>query len=181
MNLCILSYGRTGGTTFCKWISKELDRIYIHEPFNKNHNWMYKNTNFLTDNCVIKLEPEDLDKILGDKITIGLIRKNVYNCAISNLKAIQTNKWHSPYKVDEDWLKKNEFEIEELSKKILKQNDKILNMKYDITLTYEGLFENKSDIPIICKFLNIKNLKYIQHMNESNKYRKNLEYKSHLI
>jgi hypothetical protein len=171
MNICVLSYGRTGGTTFCKWISYELDRKYIHEPFNKNHNSIYKNINFLTDEYVIKLEPEDLDKIPGDKIIIGMTRENVYDCAISHLKALQTNKWHSPYKVDDDWLKENKVELQELSKRITIQNFKIKQLKLNSIVSYEGLYETGEDIKKIENLLNIKTPKYPKQMDNSFKYR----------
>ena len=34
MNICIIAYGRVGGTCFGEWLSREIDRKYIHEPFN---------------------------------------------------------------------------------------------------------------------------------------------------
>jgi hypothetical protein len=175
MNICILSYGRTGGTRFCEWINKELNRIYIHEPFNKTHNSIYKNINFLTDEYVIKLEPEDLDKIPGDKITIGLIRENVYDCAISHFKAIQTNRWHCPYKVDDDWLKKNKLKLEQLSKKITIQNFKMKQLKLNSIVSYEGLYETGEDIKKIQNLLNIKIPKHTYLMNKSFRYRNGKE------
>jgi hypothetical protein len=175
MNICILSYSRCGGTTFANWLSKEFNVKYIHEPFNKNHNWIYKNINFLKDEYVVKLEPEDLDKIPGDKITIGLIRENTYDCAISNLKASQMNRWHSPYKVGDSWLKENEIELEKLSKKIAIQNFKIKQLKLNIIISYEGLYETGEDIKKIQNLLNIKVPKYLELMDKSLKYRNGKE------
>jgi hypothetical protein len=188
MNICILSYGRTGGTTFCRWLSKELDKKYIHEPFNKNHmreyedNDLYNNDYSIDENnYVIKLQPEELYNIKGKKITIGLIRENTKDCAISHLNSIETNNWHRPYFITNDWINSNKNKINKLSEKILEENDRILNMKYDIVLTYEGLFINKLDIPKICEFLNIINPKYINYMNVMQKYRKTEPYKKPFI
>jgi hypothetical protein len=175
MNICILSYSRCGGTTFANWLAKEINIKYIHEPFNKKHNSIYKNINFLVDEYVIKLEPDHLDKIPGDKITIGLIRENVYDCAISNLKALQTNRWHSAYKVDNNWLKKNEIELKELSKNITIQNFKIKQLKLNSIVSYEGLYETGEDIKKIQNLLNIKILKYPELMDNSLKYRNGKE------
>lgn len=171
MNICILSYSRVGGTSLGKWISKEFNIKYIHEPFNINHNSIYKNINFLTDKCVIKLEPEDLDKIPGDKITIGLIRENTYDCAISLLKALQTNKWHSAYNIDDNWLEKNKVELDQISKRILNENIKIKNLKLNMVVSYEGLYENGEDIEKIQNLLNIKIPKYQYLIDKSFKYR----------
>lgn len=175
MNICILSYSRYGGTTFANWLSKEFNIKYIHEPFNKNHNSIYKNVDFLTDEYVIKLEPEDLNKIPGDKIVIGLIRENVYDCAISNLKALQTNRWHSPYVVDESWLQKNKIQLEELSKNIIIQNFKIKQLKLNSIVSYEGLYETGEDIKKIQNLLNIKIPKHSELMDKSLKYRNGKE------
>ena len=182
MNICVLSYGRTGGTTFCNWLSKELNKKYIHEPFNPNHLKAFKNINLSKyDDFIIKLEPEQLEYIKGEKITIGIIRENIEDCAISHLQAVETNRWHSPYVVTNDWIELNKNKLDTISERILTQNNNIKNMKYDIVLTYEGLFINKLDISKICEFLNIKNPKYINYINESNKYRKNLNYIRPLI
>ena len=181
INICVLSYGRTGGTTFCNWLSKELNKKYIHEPFNQNHSKNYENINLSNNNFIIKLEPERLESIKGDKITIGLIRENIEDCAISHLHASETNSWHSPYVLTDNWIIFNKDKIDIISERILEQNNKIQNMDYDIILTYEGLFEKKIDIPKICKFLNIENPKYIDIMDESKKYRKNLNYIRPLI
>jgi hypothetical protein len=175
MNICILSYSRYGGTTFGNWLSKEFNVRYIHEPFNKNHNSIYKNVNLLTNKYVVKLEPEDLNKIPGDKITIGLIRENTYECAISNLKALQTNRWHSPYNVDDNWLKKNEIQLKELSKNIAIQNFKMKELKLNILVSYEGLYETREDIKKIQNLLNIKTPKYLELMDNSLKYRNGKE------
>lgn len=175
MNICILSYSRVGGTSLGNWLSKEFDIKYIHEPFNENHKHIYKNINLLKNKYVIKLAPEDLNKISGDKITIGLIRENVYDCAISNLKALQSNRWHSPYIVDDFWLEKNKIELEEISKNVFNQNIKIKNLQLDIVVSYEGLYETGEDIKKIQNLLNIKALKYPELMNKSLKYRNGKE------
>jgi hypothetical protein len=181
MNICILSYGRTGGTTFCNWISKELSKEYIHEPYHPYNLEKYGNVDFSNSNFIIKMEPEHLENIKGEKITIGLIREDISNCAISHLHATETNNWHNPYSITENWIVFNKSKLEVISERISSENNKIRKMNYDITLTYEGLFENKTDIPKICNFLNIENPKHIEDMNVSRKYRKNLDYVKRLI
>lgn len=181
MNIYIVSYGRTGGTTFGNWLSKELNKRYIHEPYNPNHLNLYKNLDLSNNNFIIKLEPEQLENVKGDKIIIGLIRENIEECAISHLNAIQTKKYHNPYEISADWIVSNKKEIDELIERITHQNNVIKKMNYDILLTYEGIYETKNDIEAICKFLNIKTTKYLNMMDTKHRYRKYETYKQHLI
>jgi hypothetical protein len=181
MNICILSYGRTGGTTLGNWLSKELNKKYIHEPYNPNHFKLYENMNFYDKNFIIKLEPEHIQNVDGNKITIGLIRENEKNCAISHLNMNETKNYNKPYYVSDEWISLNQNKINQLIEKIQYQNNHIKKMNYDILLTYEGLYENKNDIIKICKFLNIQNTKYLGMMDSKNKYRKNEIFKKDLI
>ena len=171
MNIFIISYGRTGGTTFGKWLSLELGRRYIQEPFNQNHKELYKNIDYSQNKFVIKLEPEQIDLIKTDKKTIGLIRENTMDCAISHLAATYSNSWHSPYMVSNDWIESNKFELLKMESRIEEQNNKIKKMNYDILLTYENLYDTKSDFYKICDFFNIKNPKYKHLMDSKMKYR----------
>lgn len=171
MNICIVTYSRTGGTSLGNWLSKELDMKYVHEPFNTNHNRIYENIDFSEGKHIIKLEPEHLNKIKGDKITIGLIRENSYDCAISVLKALQSNRWHSPYVVDDSWLEKNQIELESISKNITNQNFKIKQLKLDLMVSYEGLYETMEDIEKIQNLLEIEIPKHSGLMDKSLRYR----------
>lgn len=99
MNICIIAYSRVGGTCFGEWLSKEINRKYIQEPFNSHS--VNKKIDFKEGNFVIKLEPEQIDMIPNDNIKISIIRENTYECAISNLHSIKTNKWHSFYTKDD--------------------------------------------------------------------------------
>ena len=36
MNICIIAYSRVGGTCFGEWLSKEINRKYIQEPFHSH-------------------------------------------------------------------------------------------------------------------------------------------------
>ena len=69
-------------------------------------------------NFVIKLEPEQIDMIPNDNIKISIIRENTYECAISNLHSIKTNKWHSFYTIDEKWINEHKEELYKLEKRI---------------------------------------------------------------
>lgn len=172
MNIFILSYGRNGGTSLGRWLSLELDRVYIHEPFNGNSFHIYKNIDYKKENYVIKLEPEQLHNIDGNKLVIGLIRENIKDCAISHLRASQSNIWNSYYTITNEWIDSNANNINKLCSRIENQNMHIKNMNCDILLTYENLYETKSDFYKICKFFNIKTPKYQHLMDSKMKYRK---------
>ena len=169
MNICIIAYGRVGGTCFGEWLSREIDRKYIHEPFNGHS--VNKKIDFKEGNFVIKLEPEQIDMIPNDNIKISIIRENTYECAISNLHSIKTNKWHNFYTIDEKWINEHKEELYKLEKNIQIQNNKIKNMNVDISITYEGLYITKIDLEKIKNYFNISNTKYEYMLNINNRYR----------
>jgi len=109
MNICIIAYSRVGGTCFGEWLSKEINRKYIQEPFHGHS--VNKKIDFKEGNFVIKLEPEQIDMMPNDNIKISIIRENTYECAISNLHSIKTNKWHSFYTIDEKWINEHKEEL----------------------------------------------------------------------
>jgi len=169
MNICIIAYSRVGGTCFAEWLSKEIGRKYIHEPFNDHS--VNKKIDFKEGNFVIKLEPEQIDMIPNNNIKISIIRENTYECAISNLHSIKTNKWHSFYTIDETWINEHKEELYKLEKRIKIQNNKIKNMNVDISITYEGLYNTKIDLEKIKNYFNISNTKYEYMLNINNRYR----------
>jgi hypothetical protein len=169
MNICIIAYSRVGGTCFGEWLSREINRKYIHEPFN-NHS-VNKKIDFKEGNFVIKLEPEQIHMIPDNTIKISIIRENIYECAISNLHSIKTNKWHSIYTIDENWIDEHREELYKLEKNIKNQNDKIKNMNVDISITYEGIYNTKIDLEKIKNYFNISNTKYEYMLNVNNRYR----------
>ena len=172
MNICVVCYSRVGGTSFGKWLSLELNYTYIHEPFNQNHKELYKNIDYSQNKFVIKLEPEQLNLIKTDKKTIGLIRENTMDCAISLLHSLESNKWHREYNINQHWIDYNKKRLEEIELQIKNQNTNIKKMNTDILVTYEGIYDNRIDIPILERFFNIKNFSYIsEYLNPKMRYR----------
>lgn len=172
MNICLICYSRVGGTSFGNWLSLELDKKYIHEPFNENHNEIYKDIDFNENRFVIKIEPHQVERIPNKKIIIGLIRENTFDCAISLFKATKTNRWHKEYQVNQNWIDSNINEIKKLESIIESQNNKIKNMKKDILITYEGIYITQNDINKIQDFFKIDSLKYVSnYLNPKLRYR----------
>lgn len=174
MNVCVICYGRTGGTSFGNWLSKELNMEYIHEPFNTNHNhlYIYKNIDYNKNKFVIKLQPEQLELIPNSKKKIGLIRENVIDCAISFLHAMENDKWHRGYSITEHWIESRIEKLNLLKEGIEKQNNIIKNMDLDILVTYEGVYENQTDIDRLQKFFMVNEFNYTsQYLNPKIRYR----------
>lgn len=172
MNVCIVCYSRVGGTSFGKWLSLELNYTYIHEPFNQNHKELYKNIDYSQNKFVIKLEPEQIDLIKTDKKTIGLIRENTMDCAISLLHSLESDKWHREYNINQNWIDFNKKKLEEIEIQIKNQNTNIKKMNNDILVTYEGIYDTHSDIQKLQEFFNIKNFSYISgYLNPKMRYR----------
>lgn len=181
MRILIISPPRTGGNVFSKWLSLELSYRWIHEPFNVNNNLLDEISYFMElDNVVMKLNPFEWrnhydDKTLYssfDKI-IGLTREDVLDSSISYTKAIETNNFTKRYVVDEKWVIDNEQEIDNNLKLLLNLNNFVKDTDNSLQITYEGIYQNKNDIEKLKKYIGIDDLKYINMLDNKNRYRNN--------
>ena len=187
MRILIICQPRTGSTVFSKWLSKELNFQWINEPFNRENPDSKKeiHDSFHNDNIVAKLIYEigrgewfydkkiydirHLFSLNWDHIFI-LTRDDVSDQAISNAWAGINRKWHVNYQLNDSWINQNKRIIEkylnqlEIDKKFLK------SIKHQ-QITYEGIYQNKTDIEKICHILNIENLKYVSDLSNKNRYR----------
>lgn len=167
MKILILAVGRSGGYRLSQWLSMEFGYTHVHEPKYRNY--------IANDNEVVKeliyYKPYDVAQY--DKV-IGLIRENVEEVAVSQLRAIKFDEWHENYSIDRNWLKENEKEIQKTKQDILKLNDMVLNDK-DIQLhvTYEKIYNSKEDIEKLKDFLNITEFNHLNHIDNKYKYRSN--------
>lgn len=111
MRVVIISGYRVGGTQFSKWLSRELDLNYIHEPFNLR--WRKEKENILGENILIKTDPFEWNEIkdLNFDYKIGLVRINTKDCAISVTRSEERNEWHIEYSINDKWLKNNNEHI----------------------------------------------------------------------
>lgn len=172
MNVCIVGYSRVGGTTLGHWLSRELDLTYVHEPFNPRIPTYRDDLDFSANHFLIKVHTDELDMVEGEKITIGLIREDTFDCAISILSANQTNRWHLPYIVDEGWINSNREELETISLNLQNTNLQMKSMKWDLFLTYEGIYQTGEDIKKIKDFFDIDEFKWQSlYINENLRYR----------
>ena len=155
-----------------QYIKYELGYEEYHEPFFGNDNGLTEEQInrelFLKDNIIVKDFPfrivekgfnvgdviSKFDKvIIHDRgkhrdVAISLVYFEVTN---------NGNKMHVPYKLDNEWIKDNEDIIEKRineTKEMYNSLEVIKNDKCLIT-TYDGIYNNKTDIPKLLKFLNI--------------------------
>jgi hypothetical protein len=190
MRVLIISPQRTGGNVFSKWLTHELSYIKgsnesshqrAHEPFNINHNLIDKIDYFMQlDNVVMKVNPFEWRNYIDDKTLynsfdkiIGLTREDVLDSAISYTKAIETNNFNKKYLLHNQWIVNNKEIIENNYNNLLEFNNFVKGIENALQVTYEGIYQNKNDIEKIKKFIGINDLKYVDMLDNKNRYRNN--------
>ena len=183
MRILILTHPRSGGMSILSWLANEMKVRIIHEP--ELNDSKLKEDVLNTDDISVKIFPNKViefgfnliefinkfDKVICHK------RTNKRDVAISALKTekdyIKTNKneWHKPYTLTDECLKENENE-NEINEyvDIVKEFENILeNTPQDNFLhtTYESIFYDKTSIKPLCKFLEIKNPKWLDILDSS--------------
>ena len=171
MRVLILSHTRSGSTTLCKWISKELNLKLDETPYNhKTFNSVFESNNILRKIVVEEYYPtkEDINKF--DKV-ICLIRENSTEASISFIQSKNVNQWHNQYEITTQWINENK-------NKILKQIYIYDGLKLKLKgykmfqITYEGLFINKCEVNQILTYMEIDSPKYLDMLDYDKKYRK---------
>lgn len=193
MRVLVFTHGRSGGLMLCTWICSEMKVLPIskilelyHEPDIKDDTTLKKI--FQQNDIVTKLMPFslidqniDIKKLLStfDKV-ICHKRMNYRDTAISKLKGYELEKidkklhnWHEPYVIDEDWINKNNQEIDELSEEVKKEHELIdmYTPSNAIVTTYEKIYEEKTDIDRLCEFFEIKNPRFLDKLNNRHRLR----------
>jgi len=170
MKILVLSHTRSGSTTLCKWLSKELNIELDETPFDINvFDSVFQKENIirkiLTESC--SLSNETINKF--DKV-IFLTRENSIDSAISYIVTDNRN-WHVDYEITSDWINDNKNEI---FKEFNKYNMIKLKMKkYDgFHVTYEDIYINKKSINTILDYLSINSPKYLDMLEYTKRYRK---------
>jgi hypothetical protein len=169
MRIGIIAMGRTGGYNLGLWLSNEFGIPYYHEPINHHQTLIgehyvvkYLNTEWWELN-----EKPQFDK------TIGLIRENIRESAISYLKAKESGNWREPYIVTDEWIKGNEGELKGAEVWIERANNKLVNInEIELNITYEGIYNRGEDIKRLTDYLDIQSPKYLQLLDSSNRLRK---------
>jgi len=190
MRILIIAQPRTGSTVFANWLSKELNYKWINEPFN-----MYnpsKMVDFLnTDNVVAKLIFEknkgewfysksiqtidDLLSLNWDFVFI-LTRDDISEQAISKAWADVNDIWApTKYKINDDWLIKNDKLIQKRKKEFQKDKDVVKSIK-GYQITYEQIYHTNTILTDLKNILNIENFNYVDYLSNENRYRKTADY-----
>lgn len=177
MKILLIATLRSGGYNLGEWISKELGLKYVHEPLRE-----YK----VEDNVVVKhlinnviehhsdKEYDDIDTKSYDKV-ITLHREDVRKASESMSHAQQTDSFHSPYVMSEEWVIKNEEDIQRKEVFIGRCNADISKINYaDIGVTYEGIYERGDDIKKLKELLGISDSKYESMLDNNRRLRRNL-------
>ena len=181
MRILIISPQRTGGTVFSKWLSFELSYKWLTEPFNINSNLHYEISYLMeVEDVVMKLNPLEwsynyIDNQFYssfDKI-IGLTRNDVLDSSISYTKSVETGNFTKRYVVDEKWIEDNKEEIYNNLKELSKINNFVKEIDNSLQITYEGIYQNKNDIEKVKKYIGINDLKYVDMLDNKNRYRNN--------
>ena len=185
MRILIITHPRSGGLSLLQYIKYELEYTEYHEPFFGNGNGLTDeqiNTElFVKDNIIVKDFPfrikergYNLMNVISkfDKVIIHH-RGSHRDVAISLTYFQETdgNKIHQTYKVTDQWIKDNEDKIEQMmveTKEMLYEIQSIKNENC-IRTTYDGIYNDKSDIPRLLKYLNIYNPIYLDILDKRHK------------
>ena len=178
MRVLILTHPRSGGLSLMNYIGNELNYTQYHEPFNNDE----INTKiFVEDNIVVKDFPNhiinkgyDINDVVSkfDKVIIHH-RGNHRDLAIS-LTYFQYgygSNLHETYKVTDEWIKDNEDKIEQMMVNTSEMFSTIENMKNEgcLRTTYDGIYNDKSDVLRLLKYLNIYNPRYLDILDKRHK------------
>jgi hypothetical protein len=188
MRILILTHARSGGMSFMKYIRYELGYTKYHEPFMEIGGDSLSNEDINTkllvdDNIVVKDFPfniinrgYDLNDIISkfDKVIIHH-RGNRRDVGIS-LAYFQYGygtHMHKTYKVTDEWVKDNKDKIELMldhTNETFNILENLNDEKY-LKTSYEGIYNDKSDIPRLLKYLNINDALYLDILNNKRRLR----------
>jgi hypothetical protein len=180
MRILIIAVGRSGGYQLNQWLALELNYKMVHEPINNK-----LNTN--DDNIVVKCllneikTEEKFDLKNWDKI-IGLIRTDIKECAISHAAAEERSEWRNGYEVTNEWILNNIETINKNQQRIVDETDYINTIKeIGLMVTYEEIYDTKTDIDRIKKYIGLCDLKYHHLLDNTNRLRNRNKLKRKLL
>lgn len=170
MRILIIALARSGGYQLNEWLSLELGYKMIHEPIRTNQS--IEGDNIVVKYLINEIENRtDIDYTNWDKI-IGLTRLNVRECAISQTKAVQTNKWRDGYEISREWINENEIDIKHFEEWVIEQNEYLNTIKeIQLQVAYERIYNTKEDIQRIKDYTGITNTKYEHLLDNTNRLR----------
>ena len=184
MRVLILTHERSGGMGLLMWLSAELTydnkpHTCYHEPYN---NSVGPSDLFSNHNVLVKEFPESIETKsqipLNEFIdtfdyVIRLVRNNTYDASISSTyivcPEIENNSVHNIYSVDKEWIDKNQKEISLKQTELENKVEKLKSINKGILVSYENIYDGKSDIALIKNYLNLSWLRFEEMLN--NKYK----------
>lgn len=182
MRVLILTHQRSGGLSLLSWIERELNFISYHEPFSINYydeGIIYDVMN--NDNIVVKEFQYNIEKAgfnLNDVISkfdkVIIHYRGNYNDVAISLTYFDKNdgtKMHKTYEMTDEWIKDNEEEIEKM--KVINNemycSVQRLKIEGSLTTNYNGIYNDKSDIPKLLEFLNITYPRHLDILDKRHK------------
>ena len=179
MRIGIIAMARSGGYNLGEWISNELGSEFIHEP-------LLNGLNIDGRNIVVKWLINEWDKMDTKPVMdkwIGLVRMDSRDCAISHLRAEQTDEWHIPYKLGDEWIKENETQIQNITEWIGDLKDRMFTQldNVELMVSYEGIYNSGEDIKRLTDYIGIKNPLYSHMLDKSNRLRNKIIKRKTLI
>jgi hypothetical protein len=178
VKILILSHTRSGSTTLCKWISKELDIELDETHYDfKQFNSVFEKNNIIRKIVIEEYNPsnEVIEKF--DKV-ICLSRENIIDSAISFINADNKGRWHDTYEITNEWINDNKNKIIETVYKYEHLKNRLKNKNLFQT-TYENIYINKTDVNKVISYLNIENPKHLDMLDYDKKYRKDTHNLTH--
>lgn len=183
MRILIITHPRSGGKSLLDWISKETGYHGYHEPALDDKDLM--NIISTRDNILVKTFPFflhehniNIEEFSGtfDKV-ICHVRENILDVAISLSHANQRDdenhtKWHNTYQVDEEWIKKNKNDIDDFTYHTELSYNQIMKLDIDcLRTTYDGIYENKTDIDKLISYLEIPKPLHLDRLDKRHRLR----------
>jgi len=182
MRVLILTHPRSGGMSLLQYIKIELTYKEYHEPFFGNGDVLTDeqiNTElFVNDNIIVKDFPfriigrgYNLKDVISKFDKVIIHHRGSHRDVAISLTYFYLNdgsKIHLPYEMTNEWIKDNEDSIQQMMKDTEEMYNDVQNISYDNCLktTYDGIYNDKTDIPRLLKFLNIPDPIYLDILDK---------------
>lgn len=183
MRILIITHPRSGGKSLLDWVSKETGFYGHHDPILDDEKILHSVLN--DDDIVVKLFPFNLSQKnidvnqfakSFDKVICHL-RGNEMDVAISLTYGNENNReninnWHKTYQVDDNWVKNNQDKINNYLGYVSNLHNYIKNIDVQCLITtYDGIYENKTDIDKLINFLEIKKPQHLDRLDKRHRLR----------
>ena len=187
MRVLILTHPRSGGMSLLQYIKYELGYTEYHEPFFGNGDGLtdeqiYTEL-FVKDNIIVKDFPfrikergYDLNNVISKFDKVIIHHRGSHRDVAISLTYFQENdgdKIHKTYEMTDQWINDNENKIEQMMVDTKEMFDDVQNINNEncVRTTYDGIYDDKSDIPKLLQYLNIYNPLYLDMLDNRHRLR----------